>query len=168
MARRVFDSVWLELTLGVILAALAVYGFTDGAPTWAKLASAVLSGLVLLFPVAPLLVILVNYFIALRRGLIRRGVACAVSLEAGAVAVSRRGRTVRHPLADVGRARRARNDNWGESKLVEGALGLFSARGRELVRMPLSASGVDALERALADRGVPVEDVWVAAPTFLD
>jgi hypothetical protein len=168
MARRVFDSVWFDSTLGVVLGALAVYGFTNGAPSWAKLVSAVLSGLVLLLPVAPLLVILVDLRSALRRGLIRRGVACTVVNDAGAVAVSSRGRTVRHPLADVGRARRARNDNWSESKLVEDALGLFSVRGRELVRVPLSASGVEALERALTDRGVPVEEVWVAAPTFLD
>jgi len=71
-------------------------------------------------------------------------------------------------LAEVTRARRVCNDNWTESKLLEDALGLFAASGRELVRVPLSAAGVDALMVALGRRGVPIDEVLTSAPAFLD
>jgi hypothetical protein len=66
------------------------------------------------------------------------------------------------------RARMARNDNWTESKLLEDALGLFAESSRELARVPESAEGFEALSAELRAREIPVDDVAVSAPAFLD
>ena len=73
-----------------------------------------------------------------------------------------------HALDLIARARFARNDNWTESKMLEDALGLFTAKGREIERLPESATGLDELQRELGDRGVPIEHVEVSAPAILD
>ncbi|MDI1436722.1 hypothetical protein [Polyangium sorediatum] len=52
--------------------------------------------------------------------------------------------------------------------MLEDALGLFTAKGREIERLPESATGLDELQRELEARGVPIEHVGVSAPAVLD
>jgi hypothetical protein len=70
-------------------------------------------------------------------------------------------------LRDVTRVRVAENSNWTESRLVDAALTLFRRR-RLLVKVPLSAAGLDVLLAALETRGVRVDHVLVEAPAYLD
>lgn len=51
--------------------------------------------------------------------------------------------------------------------ILEDAIGFFSAEGREIVRVPLSATGLDEVVRTLHEQGVPIADVAVSAPVFL-
>ena len=109
------------------------------------------------------------HFIAMHRGLVPRSEQRhTVSVEGGAATLTHGNKRTRCDLNQVSRARRAFNDNWTESKMLEDAVSLFSAKGRALVRVPVSADGFDGLMRELAARGVVVEDVPVSAPAFLD
>ena len=122
-----------------------------------------------LLPVLTVLVLVVDYFVARHRGLAKRTSArWAVSIEGDDLHVERDGVRRRLPLRSVVRARFARNENWTESKLLEDALGLFTASGREVARLPESAQGLDALVTELARRGVAIEPVYVGAPAYLD
>lgn len=170
MMRRVLDTPWFLPAIGVALGGLAVAGLTLGAvPMWIRWVSAVVVGLATIAPVAPFLALLPWHFVAVRRGLIRRSrVPYSVTVAHGALIVEHRSTRIHCELNKVSRARRARNDNWTESKMLEDAMGLFSANGRELVRVPLSAVGVDALVRELGELGVAIEEVLVSAPTVLD
>ncbi|MDI3284115.1 hypothetical protein [Polyangium sp. 15x6] len=124
---------------------------------------------VLLFPVLPFLLLIPWHFIALHRGLARRSdVPCVMSLSEGVLHVQRGDERKSHALTGVARARLARNENWTESKMLEDALGLFAANGREIVRLPESATGFDELQRELDARGIPIEHVDVSAPAVLD
>lgn len=167
MSPRLVDSAWFLPVIGLAIGLLLCLGlFHEGTPGWARW---MIGAVGLLAPVAPLLFLLPGHFLAVRRGLIGRSrFPHTVSIDADLVVVEHRGRVMRHALSDVQRARRARNDNWTESKALEDALGLFSASGRELVRVPLSAGGLDALLRALEARGIEVEEVLVEAPAILD
>lgn len=139
-----------------------------------KLANAVGSILLLLGWLGTLLPLLVLglipwHFLALYRGLTKRTrIGCVVSLADGLLHVKRGSQHTSHALDAVARGRFARNDNWTESKMLEDALGLFSKRGRELVRLPASTEGLEALLAELRRRGIPVEDVYVSAPAFFD
>lgn len=82
--------------------------------------------------------------------------------------IQRGNKQTRHALDDITRARLARNDNWTESKMLEDALGLFAKNGRELARVPESATGFGALLIELNARKIPIEEVDVSAPTLLD
>lgn len=167
---RARPSAWLLPAVGVVLGGLALAGLTVGeAPRWVRGLSGALVALAILAPALPPLVLLPWHFVAVRRGLTpRRSGPCAVRVVDGALFVDRGGRRTRLDLHEISRARRARNDNWTESKLLEDALGLFSSTGRELARVPLGADGIDALFGALAGRGVPIDDVLVSAPALLD
>ena len=52
--------------------------------------------------------------------------------------------------------------------MLEDALGLFASNGRELERLPESATGFDGLLAELGARGIPIEHVDVSAPAVLD
>lgn len=120
-------------------------------------------------PVLPFLVLIPWHFIALHRGLIRRGrVPCVVSLSQEAIHVERGDEPTSHALDIIARARFAQNDNWTESKMLEDALGLFASDGREIVRLPRSATGFDELLVELSARGIPIEYVCVSAPAVFD
>lgn len=168
--RRVLDTTWFLPAVGIALGGLALAGLTvDGVPRWIRWASAVVVGLATIAPVAPFLALLPWHFLAVRRGLIRRGhVPYSVTVAHGALIVEHGSTRVHCELNEVSRARRARNDNWTESKMLEDAMGLFSASGREIVRVPLAAVGVDVLVRELGELGVAIEDVLVSAPAVLD
>lgn len=119
----------------------------------------------------PLLILLLIpwHFLAVRRGLMKRTTTgCAVSLAGGSLHVQRGLKHTSRSLDGIVRGRFARNGNWTESKMLEDALGLFAAGGREVVRLPESAEGLDALLAELRHRGIPVEDVEVSAPALLD
>src|SRR5690606_21231429 len=68
--------------------------------------------------------------------------------------------------------RRVQDSAWflptiGLVMILEDAIGPFSAEGREIVRVPLSATGLDEVVRTLHEQGVPIADVAVSAPVFL-
>ncbi|MFO0576355.1 MAG: hypothetical protein U1A78_20315 [Polyangia bacterium] len=125
--------------------------------------------LVAAVPLLPILALVPWHFLALHRGLTKRlPTRCVVSLDDGSFDVIRGSTHTRHALSAIVRGRFVRNDNWTESKMLEDALGLFAARGREVVRLPESTEGLDALLAELHRRGVPIEDVSVSAPAYLD
>lgn len=71
-------------------------------------------------------------------------------------------------IADVARARLARNSNWTKSRLVEDALTLVDRHGVRLLKVPASAQGFATLLEGLAARAVPLSRVDVSAPAILD
>lgn len=168
--RRVLDSGWFLPSIGVAVGGLAVAGLTLAAvPIWLRWVSGAVAALAFAAPVLPFLALLPWHFLALRRGLMPRSRGpCTVTLAHGALSVDHGATHTRCDLDEVSRARRARNDNWTESKMLEDAIGLFSAKGVEIARVPLAAAGVDELVRALDELGVPIDDVLVSAPAFLD
>jgi hypothetical protein len=166
MTQRFFGP-WKEVAVGGVLGGLALLLLVvPGTPAWLR------GGIVALGvvgPWLPLLALLPWHFVAQHRGLARRSPSrCAVSLEDGFLLVTRGESRTRHALDAVIHARLARNGNWTESKLLEDALTLFAANGREMVRLPLSASGIDSVLHALEARGIVVRHVEVSAPAVLD
>lgn len=161
-----FQSVLIVLVLG----SLTLWGLlVPDAPRWVKACAAVICVLAFLGPALPALALLPWHFIAVHRGLVPRSERRRIiELEAGAATITHGDKQTRCDLKQVSRARRAFNDNWTESKMLEDAVTLFSVKGRALVRVPVSAEGFDELMRELAARGVVVEDVPVSAPAFLD
>jgi hypothetical protein len=167
---------WKEVVAALAVGALLLAGlfFVDeSSPGWLRVAFAVfftlLAAVATLAPALPFLVLVPWHFIALHRGLIRRStVPCAVVISKDAIEVSRADELSSHALGDIVRARFARNGNWTESKMLDDALGLFASDGREIERLPGSTAGLDALVTELGARGIPVEDVDVSAPAFLD
>ncbi|TKD03544.1 hypothetical protein [Polyangium fumosum] len=160
-------SMWKETAASLAIAAVLLFIFLESRfPTWLR---ALIGLLVLVAPVLPFLVLLPWHFIARYRGLAKRSdVPCVLSLAEGVLHVQRGDKRTRHALDLVARARFARNDNWTESKMLEDALGLFTAKGREIERLPESATGLDELQRELEARGVPIEHVGVSATAVLD
>ncbi len=70
-------------------------------------------------------------------------------------------------LVSVRRARYAQNPNWTESTFVEDALTLYDGGGNAL-KLPASAEGFRELLTVLRARAVPIREVDVSAPAFLD
>ncbi|APR87289.1 hypothetical protein A7982_12638 [Minicystis rosea] len=169
MARRLPEH-WKDLALGVVLFGVAVAILvTPQAPRWMRGGVVVLGALGSAFPVLVLLALVPWHFIARYRGLARRSkTPSVVSVADGMLLVEHGERRARHALDAVARARIARNANWTESTMLEDAVGLFAANGREMVRLPLSAKDVDVVLRALEARGIPIEHVEVSAPAVLD
>lgn len=168
--RRLLDSEWSLSVMGLVLGGLAVWGLVaQEAPGWARWGASALALLAFLGPALPLLALLPWHVVAVRRGLIRRSrIPPAIRLDEREILVEHGGKLARCQWAEISRARRAANGNWTGSKMLEDALGLFSSNGRELLRVPLSAAGTDALLRELGTRGVPIEEVLVSAPSYLD
>lgn len=167
--RRVLDSAWFLPSIGLVIGGLVVAGLVGPVPPWVRWICLVVAAVASIAPFLPILALLPWYFVAVRRGLVpsKRGPA-SVSVAQGALVVDHGAKHTRCDLKQVSSARRACNDNWTESKILEDAIGLFSAEGREIVRVPLSATGIDELVRALHKQGVPIVDVAVSAPVFLD
>jgi hypothetical protein len=163
-------SSWFLTAIGIAVGGVAAAGLTlDAVPSWLRWASEAVVAIVVVAPALPFVALLPWYFVALRRGLISRSRGpCTVAVAHGVLRVDRGATQTRYRLAEVSRARSARNDNWSESAMLEDALGLFSAKGREIVRVPLAATGIHELVRALDELGVQIDDVLVTAPTFLD
>lgn len=164
-------SSWKEVlaTLAICTAGVVMLIFVDErSPMWLRMLFGLLVIAVLAAPALPFLILIPWHFLALHRGLVNRGRPCMVSLSQGAIHVNRGYKQTSHPLGIIVRARFVRNDNWTESKMLEDALGLFASNGREIERLPESATGLDELLVELGTRGIPVEDVYVSAPAFLD
>jgi hypothetical protein len=156
------------LALGVATVLSLVF-VDHGSPMWLRVSAAVLLTAVIVAPALPFLALIPWHFIALHRGLIRRSrVPCVVSVSQGAIQVERGDRSIGHTLDAIVRARFAQNDNWTESKILDDALGLFTANGIEIERLPRSAAGFDELLVELRARGIPIEDVYVSAPAVFD
>lgn len=162
-----FPWSWKEvLAILAISAATLVILLDNRSPTWLRTGLGVL---VFAAPFLPILALIPWHFIALHRGLTGRSrVPCVVSLSEGAIHVERGNKRTSHALSTIVRARFARNDNWTESKMLEDALGLFASDGREIERLPESATGLDELLVELGARGIPIEHVGVSAPAVLD
>lgn len=164
--RRILDSSWFVWATGMTIGGLAAWGLTsDASPAWVRWvckALFILLFFVLLF--LPFFLAVHSHFVALRRGLMHKGrLPHVIKVVDQSVLVEHGKRRTRFELDRVSRVRRARNDNWTVPEL-EDALGLFSANGKELVRVPLSATGLDVILRELESRGVPVDDVAVSPP----
>lgn len=163
---------WKEVIsiVAIFTATLVMLVFVDArSPMWLRVSVAILLMAATAAPALPFLILIPWHFMALHRGLIRRGrVPCVVSLSQGAIHVKRGDRRTSHPLGIIIHARFARNDNWTESKMLEDALALFASDGREIERLPESATGLAALLDELGARGIPIEQVYVSAPAVLD
>jgi hypothetical protein len=167
---------WKEAVAALVIGAALLAGliFVDaGSPVWLRATVAVLLAVLLLAatvaPALPFLILIPWHFIALHRGLISRGsVPCVVSISKGAIHVKRANKLNSHALDSIVRARFARNGNWTESRMLEDALGLFASNGREIERLPESTTGLDDLLVELSACGIPIEDLDVSAPAFLD
>lgn len=163
---------WQEAVAALAIGAALLAGliFVDaGSPVWLRATVAVLFLAVTVAPALPFLMLIPWHFIALHRGLIRRGsVPCVVSISKGAIHVERANKLSSHALDSIVRGRFARNGNWTESKMLEDALGLFVSSGREIERLPKSTTGLDELLAELNARRIPIEDIDVSAPAFLD
>ena len=163
---------WKEMVaiFAICAATLALLIFVDaGSPAWLHAVLGVLLFAATVAPALPFLVLIPWHFISLHRGLIRRGRGpCVVSISQGAVHVKRADKVTSHALGSIVRARFTRNDNWTESKMLEDALGLFASNGREIERLPESATGFDELLVELGAGGIPIEHVDVSAPAVLD
>ncbi len=144
--------------------------FVNGlSPTWLRIGVEILVIAATAAPALPFLALIPWHFIALHRGLVRRrSVLCVVSLSQGVIQVNRGDKLTSHALGIIVSARFAQNDNWTESKMLEDALGLFASDGREIERLPRSATGFDELLVELGARGIPIEQVYVSAPALLD
>lgn len=162
----------IELSVGTllgigVLAALLV----RETPAWLRMVAVGVVVLASLAPMLPILVLVPWHFIALHRGLVGRPAEpTTVALDDGWVIFThpapRACRRVR--LASIHRARVARNDNWTQSKMLDDAVGLFDETRREVARIPLGSHGADELIATLARAQVPIDEVSVSAPTFLD
>jgi hypothetical protein len=158
---------WKEaLAILALIAAMLFIFLDDRSPAWLRAGFGVL---LIAGPFLPVLALVPWHFIALRRGLVSRSrIPCEVSLSEGYIHVKRGDKRTSHALGAVVRARFARNDNWTESKMLEDALGLFTSNGREIERLPESATGLNELLIELGARGVPIEHIDVSAPALLD
>lgn len=158
---------WKDIALIVGISGISLFILIyDGSPTWLQ---AIVLLLATIGPVLPILVLIPWHFIAKHRGLIARSnVPCTVSCSNGELLVLRGEKRTSHPLEGIARGRIARNDNWTESKMLEDALGLFTAKGREVVRLPESADGFANVVEELHRRNVPIDYVDVSAPAVLD
>ena len=166
MAQR-FPWSWKEIATVVILATIGFFILaSDAAPPWLQTG---IVALLLLAPILPLLALVPWHFVALHRGLITRSrTPCLIFTSENAIHVRRGRKSSSYPLRMIARVRFARNDNWTDSRMLEGAVGLFSHDGREVARVPESASGLDDLLEILKAHQIPVETVDVSAPSVLD
>lgn len=118
---------------------------------------------------APFLVLIPWYFVAKHRGLAPRPrVSCVIRHSRTLLHVERGATPACYRLDAIVRARFAMNENWTESLLLEDALSLYAADGREIVRLGASAKGFEEVVARLKARGVPIEHVAVSAPAYLD
>ncbi|EYF01179.1 hypothetical protein [Chondromyces apiculatus] len=156
--------------LAIGTAALLLFVFVDEhSPTWLRTSVGVLVIAATVAPVLPFLALIPWHFIARHRGLIGSSrIPCVVSLSQEVIHVTRGNKLTTHALTTIARARFAQNDNWTESKMLEDALGLFTSNGREIERLPRSATGFDKLLVELGARDIPIEYVYVSAPAVLD
>lgn len=114
-----------------------------------------LAGAASLYPLLLVVVLVAEYFVCRYRGLVKRTSSrWAVFVADDALHIERDGVRRSLPLRDLSRARFVRNDNWTESRLLEDALGLRTASGRELARLPESTKDLDVLVAELTRRGV--------------
>ncbi|HRI71206.1 MAG TPA: hypothetical protein PK156_43535 [Polyangium sp.] len=160
-------SSWKEIFAIAAISGISLFILIyPGSPAWLR---AIVLILATFGPFFPILALIPWHFIAKHRGLTSRSrIPCVVSCANGMLHVGRGNKRARHALDRVVRARLARNDNWTESNMLEDALGLFAAKGREIERVPESAMGFNALLIELNVRGIPIEQVDVSAPTMLD
>lgn len=173
---RGFPWSWKEAlaTLAICTVTFVGLAFVDhGSPSWLRTSVGVLVSVLLMAvtaaPALPFLLFIPWHFIALHRGLISRSrVPCVVSLSQEVIHIERGDKLTSHMLGIIARARFAQNDNWTESTMLEDALGLFASDGREIGRLPRSATGFDELLVELGARGIPIEYVHVSAPAVLD
>lgn len=156
------DVVAIVVTSGIFLFIL-IY---NGSPTWLRI---MIILLVTVGPFLPILALIPWHFIAKHQGLMSRSpIPTVVSCSNGFIQITRGNKRTSLPFEHIVRARLARNDNWTESKMLEDALGLFAANGREIERLPESATGFATVLSELDARGIPIEYVDVSAPTVLD
>jgi hypothetical protein len=162
-----FPWSWKEAVAIVALSGISlVILLHDGSPTWLR---AMIMLLVTVGPFLPVLALIPWHFIAKHQGLMSRSpIPTIVSYSNGVIQITRGNKRTSHPFEHIVRARLARNDNWTESTMLEDALGLFAVNGREIVRLPESATGFAALLAELNARGIPIEYVDVSAPSMLD
>jgi hypothetical protein len=166
MAKKFLYS-WKEVFVIVAICGISlVILFYDGSPRW-------LRGIVIVLatvgPFLPILALIPWYFVARHQGLMSRSrTPCAVSCSNGLLLIECGNKRMSHPFERIVRARMAQNDNWTESNMLEDALGLFAANGREIVRIPESAVGLSSVVAELGARGIPIEYVAVSAPAVLD
>ena len=162
-----FPWSWQEIVAIVALSGIALALWAhDGSRTWLRASIIVF---VSVGPFLPVLMLIPWHFIAKHRGLISRSpIPCVVSCSNGSLHIERGHKRTSHSFERIVRARLAQNDNWTESKMLEDALGLFASNGREIERLPESATGFAGLLAELHARQIPVDYVDVSAPTLLD
>lgn len=166
MLRRLGDTWWFHLVVGVAVSALALVALVyPRAPAVLHWLTAVVLVLAVAWPLVPLVVLLGLYVDSRRRGLVPRVVGeRRVAVEGDDVTVVLASKRRRLRLVEVARARCARDDGPSASGVWEDALTLFAASGVALARVLLSAGGVDALRA----RSAAIGEVWVSAPSWLD
>lgn len=162
-----FPWSWQEVVLIVVLSPLVIgVIFYEKTPSWLRM---LVGALVFIGPCVPVLALVPWHFVAKHRGLVSRSqIPCNVTMDAAFLHIERGSKQVSYAWANVVRARMAQNDNWTESTMLEDALGLFDARGREIDRIPESAVGFTALVAEISAREIPLDYVDVSAPAFLD
>ncbi|MCA9641211.1 MAG: hypothetical protein H6718_21235 [Polyangiaceae bacterium] len=167
--RRLLDNEWFAGAVGVVIGGLIVAGLVAPVPIWVRRVAQGVGLLAMAAPVLPFIALIPWHFIAVRRGLIARSRRpFSIAVADGTLTVEHGASRTHCDLSEVTVARRAFNDNFSESRMLEDAIGLFSANRRELVRVPVASTGIDELIRALRQRNIPIDDVPVSAPTFLD
>jgi len=162
-----FPWTWKEVVAIVAISGISLVILVhDGSPKWLR---AIVTVLCTAGPFLPIFALIPWHFIAKHQGLMSRGaIPWVVSCSNGSLIVERGNKRTSHSFERIVRARMAQNDNWTESKMLEDALGLFAANGREVVRLPESATGFTSIIEELGARGIPIEYVGVSAPALLD
>lgn len=161
---------WLLPAVGLVLGgAAAILRVAEGTPSWLRNLAAVALAAAFVAPALPFLVLPPWYLAARLRGLVpRTNDTWEVRVEGDDLALVHRGRTRRVEVRAIRRLRQARNDNWTESKLLEDGLVFYGRFGRAFAAIPSRSTGVREVLRVFAERGVPLEEVFVSAPAFLD
>jgi hypothetical protein len=163
-------ELWRDLAVGTMLGCMVLAALlAEGTPRWLRSVATGVVVLAMLAPLLPVLVLLPWHLIAVRRGLAPRSTTSfTLAIREGDVVITHAIKAACYPLNEVARARVARNSNWTESKMLEDALSLVDTRGRRLARVPLTAHGVEEVVGELKRRGIPIDEVEVSAPAFLD
>jgi hypothetical protein len=112
---------------------------------------------------------LIAYVVAVRRGLCcHPGRPPRLKLVGDQLAITRSKRRRSVALREIARARHAHPDGWTRSLTTLEAITLFDARGCRLAKIPVTATGWATLLADLRARGVPIEEVWVETPSYMD